>query len=360
MSANKPLFSHLNSLVYEGLEEAVKKLSKEEQQKFFESEKLDSVLNDSVSDIASTFVAKVNKEAAKDFRRDKRYQKRFERRLARRFNPYFKELYGLTNLCIEVIQHHRDYIHEHKVIKNKKQASQYGVIIRLHARALRICNEVRSLMEAGYATGALSRWRALHELTATINFLTHNLDAVELFLEHDKVLSYEAMLDLNKYSDLLVLEAYTNHEVAMARRIRKNLINKHGNDIKHPYGWLKVYSHGKIKTFRDLEEQYGQEQLRPYYRYASYGIHANAKSLRSGEENSALENENVILVGASDGGMEEVAQLTPISISFATISILCNLSPSAASIVAARTVMLKQEQLRDTFTNVSLPDAKTE
>lgn len=355
-----PLFIELHTLVEDGLEQVLKGLSDEERRVFFESNNGEWYDNFEVplERIAGTFLEGVNKQARIDYRKDKGYKRGFEKRLGVAYQPYIIEFYGLLNLCIEAINHHREYIADQKIFKNKKHRARYSVVIRLHARALRICNEIRSLMESGYGTGALSRWRALHELATTISFLVKSPDATELFLEHGKVLSYDAMVDYNKYSDLLKHTPYTNSEVSTARRVRDNLVKKYGKEIKQPYGWLGVYSDGRLRNFRDMEQESGQKHLRPYYRYASYGIHANVKSLFSGEDFNALEENNILLVGASDGGMTEVAQLTPISIVYSTVSILTGISPNAGSIIAANTVLLKQEQLAKVFERVEFPDVR--
>ena len=356
---NEPLFSQFNKLFADSLENALKGLSEEEQQKFAKLEDVDfrEMLENTTDSISSLFIEDVNKLSRKDYIREKKYKKGFEMRLLKIYEPYFIELHGLINTCVEAIQHHRDYMHSEKMLKNKKQVSQYSILIRLHARALRLCNEISSLMQAGYGTGALARWRALHELVTTISYLAQNPDATELFLEHNKVLSYKAMQDYNLYSKELKVKPFTGREVGLAKRSYNAAIAKYTKSFEHDYGWLRVYSGNKLNNFRDIEEKYGQKQLRPYYRYASYGIHANSKSLFSGEESSALEEQEILLIGASDSGMEEVAQLTPISIGYATITMLTGVYASAGSLIMAKVVMLKQAQLEKVFSEIDLPDA---
>lgn len=353
-----PLFIELQSLVKEGLEKALEGLSREERKKFFELNNGDlyDTLDTSLRRIAVDFLDSVNKQTAKGYKEDKGYEKDYKKRIEKIYKPYFVELYGLLSICLEAIHHHREYTSEQKAFRSKKHRMYYFLIVRLHARALRVCNEIVSLMEAGYGTGALSRWRALHELVTTINFLIENPNAIELFLEHNKVLSYEAMADYNKYSELLNHKPYSAREIAGTRRVRNNLVKKHGKEIKQPYGWLNIYSKGRLKNFRDLEKESGQEHLRPYYRYASYGIHTNVKSLFSGEDNSALKKDGILLVGASDSGMEEVAQLLPISIGFATTAILMGINHNTGSIITANAILLKQEQVAEAFMDIKLPD----
>lgn len=357
---SKSLFSQFDQLFSDSLENVYKDLSEEDRKKFIKLDDTDfhKMLDETADNISAMLITDINKLSKKDYRHDKKYKKGFEKRLLKIYEPYFIELHGLIATCVEVIQHHRDYMEAEKILKNKKQANQYGVLIRLHARALRICNEVSSLMQVGYGTGALARWRALHELVTTIAYLAKHPDATALFLEHDTVLSYKAMLDYNLYSKELKTKPFSAREVGLAKRSYNAAIKKHTKSFEHDYGWLRVHSGNKLNHFRDIEEKYGQKQLRPYYRYASYGIHANVKSLYSGEENNALKEHEVLLISASDSGMEEVAQLTPISIGFATIVLLTGVYTGTGSLIAAKVVMHKQAELARVFDNIDLPDSK--
>lgn len=52
-----------------------------------------------------------------------------------------------------------------KNVVNDENFFKHDALIQMHARALQISNEILVLLKSGYADGAYSRWRTLHELT---------------------------------------------------------------------------------------------------------------------------------------------------------------------------------------------------
>lgn len=56
-----------------------------------------------------------------------------------------------------------------------KQAAQdadvIDVVTRLHARSCQVAEEVVVLLENGFANGAMARWRTMHEIAVTANFI---------------------------------------------------------------------------------------------------------------------------------------------------------------------------------------------
>ena len=59
----------------------------------------------------------------------------------------------------------------------------FDVLVRLHAKACLISQEITCLLKNGFADGAHARWRALHETIITSMFLSKNgRDAVERYL----------------------------------------------------------------------------------------------------------------------------------------------------------------------------------
>ena len=66
-------------------------------------------------------------------------------------------------------------------LRSKARDSDSALIealLHLHARGCQVASEVEVLLEAGFADGALSRWRTLHEVTTVACFLhKHGNDA---------------------------------------------------------------------------------------------------------------------------------------------------------------------------------------
>ena len=85
-----------------------------------------------------------------------------------------------------------------KWLRSKAKDSDSALIealLHLHARACQVASEVEVLLEAGFADGALSRWRTLHEVTTVACFLhKHGNDAAQRYIDHLAVDSYKLAL----------------------------------------------------------------------------------------------------------------------------------------------------------------------
>lgn len=65
--------------------------------------------------------------------------------------------------------------------KHKRQA-----LLALHVHGCLVSGEVLALLESGYASGALARWRALHEVTVIATFIADRCgETAKRFLQHE-------------------------------------------------------------------------------------------------------------------------------------------------------------------------------
>ena len=77
----------------------------------------------------------------------------------------------------------------------------YGVLSHLQPKALLIAREAMRLVEAGYADGALTRWRSLHEVAVTAMFIAkHGKDAVEGYLCSSVFANLRAAENFNRHA----------------------------------------------------------------------------------------------------------------------------------------------------------------
>jgi hypothetical protein len=76
----------------------------------------------------------------------------------------------------------------------EEQNLVFDLVVRLHARACQISQEILCLMKSGFADAAHARWRALHEVNVTAMFIAkHGQECAERFYFHDVVDSYDGM-----------------------------------------------------------------------------------------------------------------------------------------------------------------------
>jgi hypothetical protein len=92
----------------------------------------------------------------------------FKARLYQRWKEPLDLLELLINSSMEIGQDvKRQLVNNRKKISNPKHVA----LIKIHARAIQVANEILTLLKAGYADGANGRWRTLYELTPLFLFL---------------------------------------------------------------------------------------------------------------------------------------------------------------------------------------------
>ncbi len=148
---------------------------------------------------------------------------------------------------------------------------------KLAQRAYEIVGEVIVLIRAGYADGALARWRSLHEVCVIAMFLTHRSDrCAEMYLAHHWVEELR-LLEVDKGSG--TAHSFNSHRDNYTRDLRAKvaaLSSKFGAVFTGDYGWAATELACKRTTFRDLECQVGLETLRRGYRQANSTVHGGA------------------------------------------------------------------------------------
>lgn len=72
----------------------------------------------------------------------------------------------------------------------------FDLLVRHHARACHISNEILCLLKSGFPDAAHARWRALHEVNVTAMFLDkHGYECAERFYFHDVIDTYDGMTE---------------------------------------------------------------------------------------------------------------------------------------------------------------------
>jgi hypothetical protein len=318
-SSNK----ELEMLFLDSMQSAVDKLSDEGRKKFsnLKGEDLQEMFELFINTVSDGFMQSVRKDKFWVRVRSKLYGVSFRRRLRKRWAGYVDEYELLIEVCIEAIARLRDNIGS-----SKDNDSHLGILIRLHARCLRISNEVLMLSMSGYGNAALARWRSLHEAAVTVAAIAKlGKQASDAFIAYNAIESHKAMLAFNEHALQLGEKKFAAREVVRAKKKRDDAVAKYGKQIESEFGWAELFTKEHKKgqfRFRELEKYYGSEFLRPYYRWSSYAVHTNIKTILTGEQSEALDNNGVLLTGASDKGFEDALQLSAFSLAYATVAVL--------------------------------------
>lgn len=227
---------------------------------------------------------------------------------------------------------------------------QIEVITRLHARSCQLTDEILSLLAAGFADGAMARWRALHEVAVVALLVSRHDDLLaERYLAHAEVESWRAITEYSEFSERLGYPPVSAEEFAEVRDRYDRVIARFGSDFGLQYGWAAEIVDSRRPRFADIERAVGTDHLRPHYRMASHAIHANPKGVLF--KLGLLEGVEGLLAGPSDVGLADPGHSTAISLAQAS-SCLLTLSPSFDHIVLVGAMHLLQDEIGSAFLGV--------
>lgn len=195
-----------------------------------------------------------------------------------------------------------------------------NVLLRLHVRACQVTAEIITLLENGYADGAMARWRTLHEIGIVMTLINeHGEPLAERYVAHSAV---EAKTSKDQYAQCYEQLGYLPITQSECKKIDKAYdlaITKYGKDFQGPYGWAAGYvkKSGKGRIgFGDLEAAAGKAEMASHYKLASYNVHAGPHALffRLG-----LWGESGLLAGPSNAGLTEPGQNTAVTFTLTSL-----------------------------------------
>ncbi len=136
---------------------------------------------------------------------------RFSRRLQKRWGHPFRLLRMLIEAARESGEERN---REHRPAAAQENDLVFEALIRLHARGCLVAEECSWLMEGGFASGAHSRWRTLHEL-ATVSFFIQQegREVAERYLLHHVAESCAAAEQYQQHCAALGQEPFTEDEL---------------------------------------------------------------------------------------------------------------------------------------------------
>jgi hypothetical protein len=223
----------------------------------------------------------------------------------------------------------------------------FDVVRRLQARSCQVASEVLALLKTGYAPAAHARWRTLHETAVTAFFIAkYGGNAAERYLAHEYVEAQKAAQQYQRYCRRLGYSRYSLKELAAFRRYNNIALKQYGPAFKGDYGWAAVTLGRKRVTFTDIEKIVRLDHLRPFYRMASYPVHASVKSIRF---SLALgRRQDMLLTGPSNLGLSDPGQSTAISLNHTTMA-MTHLLPSSDTVAVGRVSQLFVDEIGHAF-----------
>lgn len=223
-----------------------------------------------------------------------------------------------------------------------------NVLLRLHVRACQVTSEIITLLENGFADGAMARWRTLHEISIVTTLMNeYGEPLAERYIAHRAIEAKSAKDQYMRCYDQLGYQPLSVVECQEIDQAYSNAIATYGHEFRGPYGWAAGYvaKGGRGIGLGELEAAAGRSAMASYYKLASYNVHAGPHALffRLG-----LIDESALLAGASNAGLMEPGQNT--AITFTTISILfVNDCTSMDTLVTMKLLMLLRDEIPNAF-----------
>jgi hypothetical protein len=139
---------------------------------------------------------------------------------------------------------------------------------QLFARAHEVAGEISALARAGYADGALARWRSLHEVCVVAMFIAQRPDqCARMYLAHHKI----------EQLHLASPRLHWRERNDKVRRECSRYVRLYGPAFKaRDYGWAAAELGWARATFADLEREVGLDVLRRAYGRSSAAVHGGS------------------------------------------------------------------------------------
>lgn len=285
----------------------------------------------------------------------------FESRLHRRWYHGFLILHGIIKVCEEISTDLLDNFYAEEHVDKKRQLI-LQVLFKLHSKSIQLGKEILRLLKSGFSDGALARWRSLHELNVIFKMLAYdyqNIDftfkMVNRFLDYSAIESIKEMHTYKKATKVLDLDPLTKDEEEKIRIKKREILKKYGEDFEKPNNWAKPLFpniNNRPLYFSDFEKLVRIDRLTMYYKKANSQIHVSPKGMyQSFSLMNDVKQDSFFLFGASNFGLSLPGQLTGISLSQITTSLIL-LEPNLDSLIMGATLQKMLDDCKTTFEEI--------
>ena len=287
-----------------------------------ELERLSKKLVDTLPDLVerlTTVVADRMRTAYVRKWKEARYQEQrffqdFQNRLEDRWGEGLDLLRVLWNICQQIGESYDERLSRSRAQSGRIKRS---ALVRLHVRACQVCGEIITLLENGYADGAMARWRTLDELTTVAILISAGGDDLaERYMAFEAVETKKALDQFIENHEALGYAPPSKRELRTVNRRFEAVKARYGKDFTESHGWASQYLSKKSPRFSDLQRAAGRSSMQPYYKFASYNVHATPKGLAF--RVATLDDPGLLIAGSSNAGLEEPGQNMAVSLTQVT------------------------------------------
>jgi hypothetical protein len=305
----------------------------------------ESMIQEIIPDLVKSIKKTLLSNAKKMLEERRKLFSEFCKKNHERLNIAFDLLETFIVICTEAGEEFNQLYRSTAVKENNLV---FDIVIRHHARACHISQEILCLLKSGFADGAHARWRALHEVTVTAIFIAkHGQECAERFYWHDIVESYKGMIQHKEYEHRLNAKGNSEQEILQCKKLYDEVIERYEKTFKEPYGWASGFITNKNANFTEIEKDVLLDHMRPYYKWASQNIHAGAKGINN-KLGMCEATEDLLLVGQSNSGMTDPAHSSAISLAQITTALL-NIEPNIDSVVILKIILEMEKEIGEAF-----------
>jgi hypothetical protein len=277
-------------------------------------------------------------------RRQNRALSAFRARLYGRWGDGIESLRMLATISRELGARINEDLRDPSRTKSCKHLIE--VLTRSHARSCQITEEIVCLLAAGFADGAMARWRTMHEIAVTASFIAaKGEDLAERYVLHQVVESKRGADEHERHRKRLGSKPLRKSGMEKLEASFAALRARFGANFVTPYGWAAHHLNVRKPTLAQIEQAAGIDHLRPYYRLASHPVHANPKGVFF---KLGLPHSPIILAGPSNAGLSDPGQCAAISLAQVTAT-LASLNPTVDNVVALKIVMQLVGEIAEAF-----------
>jgi len=278
----------------------------------------------------------------------RRIRRRFLRRQREKWGRPLDLLFMLVEAACEAGE---EYNRSYQGVAAAERDFVFDALRRLHARACLVAGEVLVLMENGYPSGAMARWRTLHEIAVVGCFLREQGKAVaEKYLLHHVVDTYKAATDFQRNCHTIGYEPYSTEEITQLRVEHDKLCQQFGKEYRGQWGWAAEALKPKSANFAEIEAAISFDHHRPFFKLACHSNHAGSKGIQFDLGNSLNPlGSDCLLAGPSDAGLLDPGTCTAVSILQITTNLILYRSKRLEALIVAKSLDLPTDEILESF-----------
>jgi Family of unknown function (DUF5677) len=307
-------------------------------------ERVQAALPDSIDTLAAAQLAELKAKADEMFADRRNIRSGFMARQREKWGTPLDQLFMLLEASREAGEHYNDSFQAEAAAE---QDFVFEALRRLHARACLVASEIFWLMEGGYASGAMARWRTLHEIEIVGRFLKeHGAAVAEKYLLHHVVDAYKTAEEFQK----LGYDAVSSDDFARMQADLDQLCKRFGNSYKESWGWAADLFKPRAATFAALAAKVSYNDHSPFYKLACHSNHAGSRGIHFDLGNTLNPPDSaVMLAGASDAGLVDPGTCTAVTILHLTTNFILYRNERLSAFITVKALELLTDDILDSF-----------